>query len=394
MGLIQAAVGAISGALADQWKDFYTVPGALENTAAFFPAAVRGTNTDRGSNTKLSQAVISNGSKIVVPEGYALLTLEDGAVTAVTTQAGGYIWDSESAESKSIFGGDGFSEPLLKQSWERFKFGGRPGAQQLAFFVNLQELPNNKFGTKSEIYWDDAYLGAQVGALTRGTFSLKISDPILFAKRFVPARFLQNGEIFDFTDTSNDQATQLFSEVISVLAAAFSAYTNASEKENRIAKIQQDSIGFAQALSAEVDKAYDWKSSRGLEIDKVAILSIEYDEATKDLLKTAQRADSLSGVRGNSNLQASVAAGIEAAGSESGASGIFGLGLAGGSIGLSELQQSGPPPGPGTSPSPNQPAKDGGLVARLSELQEALNLGLITEEEFQKSKEQILNGDA
>ena len=29
MGLIQAAVGAIGGTLADQWKDFFTVPDGL-----------------------------------------------------------------------------------------------------------------------------------------------------------------------------------------------------------------------------------------------------------------------------------------------------------------------------------------------------------------------------
>ena len=32
MGLIQAAVGSIGGSLADQWKDFYTVPDGLSPT--------------------------------------------------------------------------------------------------------------------------------------------------------------------------------------------------------------------------------------------------------------------------------------------------------------------------------------------------------------------------
>ena len=34
MGLIQAAIGALGGTLADQWKDFYTVPEGLPPTAA------------------------------------------------------------------------------------------------------------------------------------------------------------------------------------------------------------------------------------------------------------------------------------------------------------------------------------------------------------------------
>ena len=33
MGLIQAVVGSVGGVLADQWKDFYTVPAGLPSTA-------------------------------------------------------------------------------------------------------------------------------------------------------------------------------------------------------------------------------------------------------------------------------------------------------------------------------------------------------------------------
>ena len=43
MGLVQAAVGSIGGPLADQWKDFYTVPDGLPPTAALFAAVPRGT---------------------------------------------------------------------------------------------------------------------------------------------------------------------------------------------------------------------------------------------------------------------------------------------------------------------------------------------------------------
>ena len=70
MGLIQAAIGALGGTLADQWKDFYTVPSGLPPTAALFAAVPQGTNAGRGSNTRGSSNIITNGSKIVVPEGY------------------------------------------------------------------------------------------------------------------------------------------------------------------------------------------------------------------------------------------------------------------------------------------------------------------------------------
>ena len=66
-GLIKASIGAIGGTLADQWKDFFTVPANIQPTAALFPAVLMGTNSGRGSDTKASQAIVTNGSKIVVP---------------------------------------------------------------------------------------------------------------------------------------------------------------------------------------------------------------------------------------------------------------------------------------------------------------------------------------
>ena len=174
MGLIQAVSGSIGGMLADQWKDFYTVPPGLPPTAAVFAAVPQGTNAGRGSNTRGSSNIITNGSKIVVPEGYGLLLLENGKITGFAAEAGGYEWKSGDLQSQSIFAGNGIVSPLIKQSWERFKFGGQPGAQQQAFFVALKELPDNRFGTQSEIYWDDGFLKTQVGAVTRGSYTLKI----------------------------------------------------------------------------------------------------------------------------------------------------------------------------------------------------------------------------
>jgi len=381
MGLVQAVAGAVGGVLADQWKDFYTVPAGLPPTAALFAAVPQATNAGRGSNTRASSNIITNGSKIVVPEGYGLLLLQDGAITAFVAEPGGYEWRSDDINSQSVFAGDGIVSPLIRQSWERFKFGGQPGSQQAAFFVSLKELPDNRFGTQSEIYWDDGFLGTQVGAITRGSYTLKIVDPILFVKNFVPARYLAPGQVFDFTDIDNAAASQLFNEVVGSLAPAFSLYTNDPGKGNRITKLQQDSLGFAQSLSAAVEQAYHWKADRGLAIVKTAIVSIEYDANTRELLKTVQRADALAGTRGNSNLQASVAQGMQSAGEHSGAAGLVGLGMASGMAGgIGSLQQ------PAT---PAAPAADD-PVARLKQAKEMLDLGLITQDDYDALKAKAL----
>ena len=335
MGFIQAFAGALGGTFADQWLDFYGPMEGVSATAGIFPGYPMGRNNGRGANYKGNENIITNGSKVIVPEGTALITIQDGAITNVITQVGGYIMANDDPSAKSIFAGDGFIDSLVKSTWEKVKFGGVPSTQQLLFYVNLKEIPNNKFGTQSEIYWDDAFFGTQVGALTRGTYTLKITDPILFAKNFVPVKYLTAGaEPFDFADMDNEAGEQLFNEVVGSLSAAFSNYTNDPSKGNRMTKIQGDQIGFAQALSKAVDDGYQWKQDRGLEIVKVAITAIEYDDDTKEMMKDVKRADALSGARGNSFMQQSVARGMQAAGENGGGMGMafmgMGMGAAGG----------------------------------------------------------------
>ena len=380
MGFIKAFTGALSGTFADQWKDFYAPADGLSATAAVFPAVPRGTNAGRGENYKGSENIITNGSKIVVPEGTALITLQDGKVTGLVAEAGGYEFRSDDPNSRSLFAGDGIIASTISTSWERFKFGGIPGTQQLAFYVNLKEIPNNKFGTQSEIYWDDAYLKAQVGAVTRGTYTLKIVDPILFVKNFVPAKYQVAGApAFDFADMDNEAGNQLFSEVVGTLSAAFSNYTNDPSKGNRITQIQADQVGFAQSLSQAVEDAYKWKTDRGLEIVKTAILAIEYDEDTKKLLSDVKKADALSGARGNSFMQQSVARGIEAAGSNpnGGAAGMafmgMGVNAATGVVGAMQ-----------------QPTGEKDPYEELKKAKELLDAGVISQEDFDAKKKQLL----
>jgi len=345
MGFIQAIKGAIGGTFADQWKDFLTPRPGVPGTAALFEAVPQGENAGRGANTKGSKNIITNGSKIIVPEGTALITMQDGAITGFIAEAGGFEYRSDDPNSRSFFSGDGILASTLGTSWERFKYGGQPGAQQLAFYVNLKEIPNNRFGTQSEIYWDDAYLGAQVGAVTRGTYTMKITDPILFVKNFVPVQYLQpDAPVFDFADMDNDAGAQLFNEVVGSLSAAFSNYTNDPSKGNRISKIQGDQIGFAKSLTYAVEDGYQWKTDRGLEIVKVAIVAIEYDEDTKTLLSDVKKADALSGARGSSFMQQSVARGMQAAGENPAGGGMgmafmgMGMGAAGNMMGAMQQQ--------------------------------------------------------
>lgn len=402
-GIIGATVDAVGGALADQWRDYYIPRPGVPSTAAVFQAVPKGTNNERGQNTKGSENVISNGSKIVVPEGTALITLENGQITGCIAEPGAFEFRSDDPNSQTVFAGDGFFGQMGNQIRKRVDFGGQAATQQLAFYVNLKEIPNNRFGTQSEIYWDDAYLNAQVGAVTRGTYTIKIINPILFVQNFVPQKYLQpDAPVFDLADMDNDAASQLFNEVVGSLSAAFSNYTNDPSKGNRINKIQGDQIGFAQSLSQAVEDAYQWKTDRGLEIVKVAIQAIEYDEDTKALLSDVKKADALSGARGNAFMQQSVARGMQSAGENGGGTGMafMGMGMNAGSgmmSGMQQPQQQSQNPfinvGQAqqqsvTEPSPQPSSED--PYAKLAEMKKLLDAGVITQADFDAVKAQVL----
>lgn len=420
MGFIKAFTGSLGGAFADQWLDFYG-PGSLESgTLGIFPAKAQGQNNGRGENTKGNNNIITNGSKIIVPEATALITIQDGLITGIINEPGGFIFSSDDVNSQSIFAGDGPTASLIKSTWEKFKFGGQAGSEQLAFYVNLKEIPKNRFGTQSEIYWDDAFFGTQVGAVTRGTYTLKIVDPLLFVKNFVPQKYLvANAPAFDFADMDNEAAEELFNEVVSSLSQAFSNYTNDPSKGNRMNKIQGDQIGFAKSLSSAVEDGYQWRSTRGLEIAKTAILAIEYDEDTKVLMSDVKKADALSGSRGNSFFQQAAARGMQSAGENGGGANMafmgMGMNAAGNMMGATQQangqnsyqpnfannnsnQNQAPNPNPAPNQDSNQVSNQNQTpnsnqedpTEKLINMKKLLDAGVITQEEFDKAKKDLL----
>ena len=323
MGLIKAFAGALGGTFADQWKDFY-VPADATATCAVVPGIPKGQNAGRGSNTKGSDNVITEGSKIIVPDGYCMVLIEDGQITNIASEPGGFTFSSSAADSQSVFSGGGVSA-VVGQAWERFKFGGRPGAEQLLFYVNLKEIPNIKFGTKNSIYWDDAYLGAQAGARCRGTLTIKVEDPYLFISKFIPVTYLRPGAgAFDLDDMDNDAGTQLHNEITECLSAAFSQYTNSG---SRITKLQGDQMGFAKSLSEAINSEFRWREDRGIAVVKAALVSLDYDDKTREQVQQAAEADSMAGNRANVFSQMAMAKGIQSAGETGGGGNMAMMGM-------------------------------------------------------------------
>lgn len=404
MGFIKAFTGALSGAFADQWRDYYLPQSGVSATAAVFPAVPNSSNAGIGENYKGSSNIITNGSKIYVPEGVALITLENGQITGFIAESGGYEFRSNDPSSRSMLAGDGILSSTIGQSWERFKFGGQPSVQQLAFYVNLKEIPNNKFGTQNEIAFYDNFLGTQVSLMTRGTYSLRIMDPILFVKQFVPVKYLQPGApAFDFADMDNDASEQLFNEVVGCLGSALSSYTQDEAIQGSLIKVQGDQLGFAKSLSQTVENEYQWKSGRGLEITRVAILGIEYDEETKKLLSETREDDreirkkARMGQAYSDNLVGMMAADsgqamTSAAANENGAMvGFMGMNMAqqnvnnvmGTASNIQSQQQT-------ATNSTNDTQVAQNPTDRLLEMKKLLDAGAISQEDYDKVKAQIL----
>ena len=379
MGFIKAFSNALSGSFADEWKEFIVPMYNVPSTASVYRAVLNVKNNNRGVNEKNSNNIITNGSKIIVPEGTSLITIQDGAITSCITEPGGYIYSSNSQDSKSFFSEEGIISSTLKTSWERFKYAGIPNTEQIAIYINLKEIPGNKFGTRSDIYWYDSYINAQVGAKTRGVYSIKITDPILFVKNFVPIKYLRpEVNYLDMEYGKDEISIQLFNEIVSSLSSAFSNYINNADKDNRIIKIQTDQIGFAKSLSEIVERDYKWKTERGIEITKVAIAGIDYDEESKKLLNDVNKAEALSGDRGNSFMKQSIARGLEEAGKHSGGENMAFIGM-----GISTLNN--------VTREINEQVESRDInVEQLKKLKELFDEGVITQEEFDKAKKKML----
>lgn len=288
MGFIQAFKGSLSQTFADQWKDYYVPNPNVSETAIVFGAVKKSTNNGIGENYKGAENIITNGSLIYVPEDYALITYENGKMTGCITEAGGYEFRSDDPNSKSLFaGGDGIIKSTITEAWERFKFGGIPANEQAAFYVNMKtEIPGIRFGTPSIIQWNDTYLNnSKVGAMARGEYSVHVENPITLV-HFLPETYFRPGaEAFDLNDDSTT-SSQFLTEFVSALSAGFTRLSIEAKAQNMdtydYVSLNRDLFG--KVMSEEVERNRQWKTNRGIEIKNVAV-TIEYDEKTHALIE-------------------------------------------------------------------------------------------------------------
>ena len=148
MGLIKAAMGAASGVIGDQWKEYFYCDALPAEVLA-----VKGQKRTNGrsANRHGSENVISDGSVIAVADGQCMMIVEQGKVVDMCAEPGEYTYDTGSAPT--LFSGD-LSESIgavFQNIGKRFTFGGEAPMDQRIYYFNTKELVGNKYGTPSPV---------------------------------------------------------------------------------------------------------------------------------------------------------------------------------------------------------------------------------------------------
>ena len=178
MGIIKAVAGATGGTMADQWLEMYYCDSIPQGILAY-----RGKKrvSERSSNTKGDENVISDGSVIVVNEGQSALAVEQGKVIGCYTQPGEHVFHGGSA---SVFSGGGM-KGIGKEIFNRVGFGGDVAVHQYILYIDMKEQLGNPFSVSFPICVTDEEIGLQLTATARvkGVFSFRITDPMAFYQK-------------------------------------------------------------------------------------------------------------------------------------------------------------------------------------------------------------------
>lgn len=367
MGIFRAFKDAVASTFADQWKEIVTV-GAFDEHTLVSPGIVKLRNNGRGTNIPGSEGVISNGSKIFVPENTAAVVFNQSSIENIVTIPGGYEYlDGDG----SVFNGDGLIKPFAKQIRKRFGFGGiTPDCKQIAF-VNLREIRNINFGTAGgQVYHDPAY-GVDLELHAWGFFSIQITNVERFIKNFVPPHVLS------YSIDDSKARYQVTSDFLQSLSVAL----NSMSTVYRVSQLVSVENEITSRITSDLENVGSWNARFGFHLVKATISSIELSDNSKEIIhqyaakkveldaynNTSQRASDIA-------AQQKIAEGIQS----------NGLGCSGGVIfGMNMAQNLGATANTRISSVDQQ-------LETVKKLKEALDAGILTPEEFIAKKKEVL----
>lgn len=301
MGLIKSAIKTLSGGISDQFLEVIEPDNMNESTLLVSGVPVRKNGAHGTPGT------VSNGSTIHVYENQLMLLVDGGKIVDYSAEPG--FFTVENSSLPSAFNG-GMGE-AMNEAFARFRFGGvTPGAQRV-YYINLKEIRGIRFGTRQPLnYFDNAY-GAELFVRAHGSYSIKITNPLLFFGEVVPTG-TPRLEVADINE-------QFMNEFLQALGAAINQM---SIDGVRISHLTSKSVELSKYMGAVLDE--NWGTNRGMEIQNVAIASISYDEKSQELINMRNQGAMMSDAAVREGfVQSAVAKGIQDAGSNTGAGGGF-----------------------------------------------------------------------
>ena len=363
MGIFNSITDAIGGMIADQFLDAYTAQPFDEYTA-ISPAVPK---DGEPISTKKSLGVIPNGSRIYVPENTAAIIVDQAGISEVLTEPGGYqFWNGR----KTVFVGDSFSEVVKEQMNDRLASGGKLLDDKRILFVNLREIRDVKFGTKGQHAYHDAFYDVDLSIRAFGNFSIKIVDAERFIRNYVPA----NTEYYSFAE--QNAKAQLAAELVQSFLVALNNLT----ASNRITELPSK----AELVSKQIIQdniVQSWRERFGIVLVSVAIQNIELSDESRELVnKFASKRMDVKAFEGISQKAADISAqqnitqGIRDHGFGEGTGMIVGMNVA---QGLGDASKTG------------KMSLDEQMET-IRKYKSLLDEGILTEEEFQKKKTEIL----
>lgn len=294
MGLLKAASSAIGGNLADQWLEVMEADNMTEQTIIAPGVLV---NKGKGSNTKRYDNVISNGSKIHVYPNQMMIIMENGKVVDYCAEEGLYTVNTSVAPS--LFSGK--LSASIKDTWERFKFGGVPSNSQKLYFINLGEITGFRFGTANAINYFDNFYNAELSMRCHGQYSIRLTNPIIFFNSIAGIKISKY--------TAETMNSIFLEEFVSGLGTAINSM---SEKGERISHLKSKQEILADYMRNSL--AEKWGKERGFEVYRVT-MDISYDKTSQDLINMRNRGAMMSDPTIREGfVQSSIAEGINAAG--------------------------------------------------------------------------------
>ena len=273
MGFLMAAGASISSVLGDQWKEYFYCSDMGNDIL------VRKGEHHTGKSGLLNRGgadnIITSGSTIVVNEGQCAIIVDQGAIVDVCAEPGAFTYE---AGSPSIFSGS--LGESIKESFNRFKYGGVAPRDQRIYYFNIKDIIGNKYGTASPVPFRvvDRNIGLDVDITIKcfGEYSFRLADPILFYKNI-------SGNVA--TVYTKDQiASQLKSELLTQLQPAFAQI---SEMGIRYSALPGHADDLARILNDLLSDS--WGKTYGIQIVTFGVNSVKAPEEDEKMIKELQK---------------------------------------------------------------------------------------------------------